>query len=143
MAFSMSIPMAFAAVKNEIPETAWLLYIANLLWVLAYDTLYAMVDKKDDIKIGVKSTAILFGEADLQVTATIQAMFIFGMLLVGGKFELNGYFYLSVLIASALIAWQIVYCRKRQPERCFKAFLNNNWVGFILFVGIFVALQSK
>ncbi len=143
MAFSMSIPMAFAAVKDEIPDTAWLLYVTNLLWVLAYDTLYAMVDKKYDIKIGVRSTAILFGEADLQVTATIQGMFIFGMLLVGGKYELNGYYYLSVLIASLLIAGQIYYCRKRQAERCFKAFLNNNWVGFILFIGIFIALQTK
>ena len=109
MAFSMSIPMAFAAVQDEIPMTAWLLYIANLLWVLAYDTLYGMVDKKDDLKIGVKSTAIFFGEADLQIIGIVQAMFIFGMMLVGGQFGLNYFFYISILISAALIAdWKSV-----------------------------------
>ena len=139
MAFSMAIPMAFAAVQNEIPSTAWLLYITNLLWVLAYDTLYSMVDKKDDLKIGVKSTAIFFGEADLQITGIIQTMFIFGMLLVGAKFDLNYFFYVSIFIASLLIVWQIYYCKNREPQKCFKAFLNNNWVGMIIFCGILVA----
>ncbi len=88
-AFSMAIPMAFAATLNEIPKVAWLLYIANLLWVLAYDTLYGMVDKSDDLKAGIKSTAILFGEADLQIIAIIQGLFIFGMLLVGQFYELG------------------------------------------------------
>jgi 4-hydroxybenzoate polyprenyltransferase len=139
MAFSMAIPMAFAAVQNEIPVTAWLLYITNLLWVLAYDTLYGMVDKKDDLKIGVKSTAIFFGEADLHITMFIQALFIFGMLLVGAKFELNGYFYISLTVATLLIARQFYMCRKKESQKCFAAFLNNNWVGFVIFVGIFVA----
>ncbi len=139
MAFSMAIPMAFAAVQDEIPMTAWLLYITNLLWVLAYDTLYAMVDKKDDLKIGIKSTAIFFGEADLQITAMIQGMFLFGMILLGGQFDLNGYYYLSLVIASLLIAWQIYSCRRRDPQRCFRAFLNNNWVGFVIFCGILIA----
>ncbi len=139
MAFSMAIPMAFAAVLDEIPMTAWLLYIANLLWVLAYDTLYGMVDKKDDLKIGVKSTAIFFGEADLQITATIQTIFLFGMLLVGTKFELNYFYFIGLVVASGLIAWQIYSCRNRQPEKCFKAFLNNNWVGFAIFIGVFLS----
>lgn len=139
MAFSMAIPMAFAAVQNEIPTTAWLLYVANLLWVLAYDTLYGMVDKKDDLKIGVKSTAIFFGEADLQISATIQGMFLFGMLLVGTKFGLNHYYFISLLLAAGLIAKQIYSCRNRQPEACFKAFLNNNWVGLIIFVGVLLS----
>jgi len=139
MAFSMSIPMAFAAVQDKIPNTAWLLYIANLLWVLAYDTLYGMVDKKDDLKIGVKSTAIFFGEADLQITALIQAMFLFGMLLVGSQFNLNVYYYLSLLIATLLITRQIYICRSHQPDQCFKAFINNNWVGLIIFCGILLA----
>jgi 4-hydroxybenzoate polyprenyltransferase len=140
MAFSMAIPMAFAAVQNEIPEIAWLLYVTNLMWVLAYDTLYGIVDKQDDLKIGVKSTAIFFGEADLQITAIIQSMFIFGMILIGSKAGLNEYFYLSILLASGLIVWQIFYCRNRDAEKCFKAFLNNNWVGLIIFCGI---LMSK
>lgn len=139
MAFSMSIPMAFAAVQDKIPNTAWLLYIANLLWVLAYDTLYGMVDKKDDLKIGVKSTAIFFGEADLQITALIQVMFLFGMLLVGSQFDLNAIYYVSLLIAALLIAWQIYICRFHQPDKCFNAFINNNWVGLIIFCGILLA----
>lgn len=139
MAFSMSIPMAFAAVQNELPMTSWLLYVTNLLWVLAYDTLYGMVDKKDDLKIGVKSTAIFFGEADLHITAFIQSLFIFGMLLIGVQFKLNFYYYISLAIATSLIVWQVIYCSKKEPHKCFDAFLNNNWVGFSLFCGIFVS----
>ncbi len=139
MAFSMAIPMAFAAVQEDIPNTAWLLYITNLLWVLAYDTLYGMVDKKDDLKIGIKSTAIFFGEADLQITALIQVMFLFGMLLVGSRFDLNAYYYVSLLIAALLIAWQVYLCRNHQPDKCFKAFINNNWVGLVIFCGILLA----
>ncbi len=139
MAFSMAIPMAFAAVQNEIPTTAWLLYITNLMWVLAYDTLYAMVDKKDDLQIGVKSTAIFFGEADLQITAIIQGLFVFGMLLVGSKFSLSYHYFLSLSIASGLIIWQIYHARKHQPEKCFEAFINNNWVGLVIFCGILVS----
>lgn len=143
MAFSMAIPMAFAAVLDEIPPTAWLLYIANLLWVLAYDTLYGMVDKKDDIKIGVKSTAIFFGEADLHITAIIQTMFIFGMLLVGSKFNLNYFYYISIFVAAILILRQILSCRRRSAEKCFKAFLNNNWVGLSIFVGVVLAKLTE
>jgi len=138
-AFSMSIPMAFAATNNEIPNSAWVLYIANLLWVLAYDTLYGMVDKKDDLKVGIKSTAILFGEADLQIIATIQGFFLFGMILVGSRFELNYWYYLSLVIATSLIVWQLYYCRKREREKCFVAFLNNNWVGAVIFCGILLS----
>ncbi len=138
-AFSMAIPMAFAASNNQVPMQAWLLYVANLLWVLAYDTLYGMVDKKDDLKVGIKSTAILFGEADLQIIGTIQAFFVFGMLLVGARFELNFWYYLGLFVASGLLAWQLYHCRKRQRENCFTAFLNNNWVGVSIFCGILLA----
>jgi 4-hydroxybenzoate polyprenyltransferase len=138
-AFSMAIPMAFAASQNEIPQAAWLLYVCNLLWVLAYDTLYGMVDRKDDLKLGVKSTAILFGEADLHIIAIIQGLFLFGLLLVGGKFGLDIYYYISVLIAALLIARQLYKCRKRQTEQCFAAFINNNWVGAVIFCGILLS----
>ncbi len=141
-AFSMAIPMAFAATNNEIPKSAWLLYVANLLWVLAYDTFYGMVDKRDDLKVGIKSTAILFGEADLQIIGIVQGFFIFGMLLVGQSFELNFWYYIGLITASGLIAWQIYSCRNRQPERCFNAFLNNNWVGLSIFCGILLAKMS-
>ncbi|WP_196140114.1 4-hydroxybenzoate octaprenyltransferase [Aliikangiella sp. G2MR2-5] len=138
-AFSMAIPMAFAASQNQVPMAGWLLYVANLLWVLAYDTLYGMVDKKDDLKVGIKSTAILFGEADLQIIATIQGFFLFGMLLVGARFELNYWYYLGLALAAGLIVWQLYSCRKRKREDCFKAFLNNNWVGASIFCGILLA----
>ena len=138
-AFSMAIPMAFAATNNEIPHSAWLLYVANLLWVLAYDTLYGMVDKADDLKVGIKSTAILFGEADLQIIAIIQGFFLFGMLLVGLRFELNFWYYLSLLVAAGLIARQLYSCKKRERDKCFAAFLNNNWVGASIFCGILLS----
>jgi 4-hydroxybenzoate polyprenyltransferase len=138
-AFSMSIPMAFAATDGEIPNAAWLLYISNLLWVLAYDTLYGMVDKKDDLKVGIKSTAILFGEADLQIISMIQGFFIFGMILIGAKFDLNYWYYLGLLVASSLIVWQLYYCRRREPNKCFTAFINNNWVGASIFCGILLS----
>ncbi|MDH5629167.1 MAG: 4-hydroxybenzoate octaprenyltransferase [Gammaproteobacteria bacterium] len=135
-AFSMSIPMAYAATNGEIDNLAWLLFICNLFWVIAYDTLYAMVDKEDDIKVGIKSTAILFGEADLTIIAVIEGFFLFGMLLLGGRYDLNGWYYLGLLVATALFAWQLYHCRKRQKNHCFIAFLNNNWVGFSIFCGI-------
>jgi 4-hydroxybenzoate polyprenyltransferase len=138
-AFSMSIPMAFAATNGEISSAAWLLYISNLLWVLAYDTLYAMVDKKDDLKVGIKSTAILFGEADLQIIALIQGFFIFGMVLIGAKFGLNYWYYLGLLTATALIVWQLYHCKRREPNKCFTAFINNNWVGASIFCGILLS----
>ncbi|WP_444995931.1 4-hydroxybenzoate octaprenyltransferase [Aliikangiella sp. IMCC44359] len=138
-AFSMSIPMAFAATNNDIPHSAWLLYVANLLWVLAYDTLYGMVDKKDDLKAGIKSTAILFGEADLQIVAIIQGFFLFGMLLVGSKFEMSFWYYIGLVCSSLLIAWQIYSCKDRERGHCFSAFLNNNWVGVCIFCGILLS----
>ncbi|MGX5203080.1 4-hydroxybenzoate octaprenyltransferase [Aliikangiella sp. IMCC44632] len=138
-AFSMAIPMAYAATNNEISNQAWVLYIANLLWVLAYDTLYGMVDRADDLKVGIKSTAILFGEADLQIIATIQGFFLFGMLLVGQSYQLNFWYYLSLIVAACLIAWQIYSARSRQPAVCFNAFLNNNWVGAVIFCGILLS----
>lgn len=141
-AFSMAIPMAYVATNDELPGVTWLIYIGNLLWVLAYDTLYAMVDKKDDVKANIKSTAILFGEADLQLIATIQGMFIFAMLLVGFHYELNYWYYLGLASAVSFIGWQLWYCRLRDPAKCFTAFLNNNWVGFSIFLGILLAKVS-
>ena len=138
-AFSMSIPMAFAATHNTIPDSAWLLYIANLLWVLAYDTLYGMVDKQDDLKVGIKSTAILFGEADLQIIAIIQGFFLFGMVMVGFRFELGFWYFLGLTVALGLVIWQLHSCKKREREKCFAAFLNNNWVGVSIFCGILLA----
>lgn len=138
-AFAWAIPMAYAAVKNTIDIEAWVLYISTLMWVLAYDTFYGMVDRKYDIKIGVKSTAILFGEADLSIIGIIQSFFMLGMLLVASRYELNWPFYLSWFIAAGLIGYQFWIARKRKPEACFAAFLNNNYVGMVLFLGIAIS----
>ncbi|MCW8125454.1 4-hydroxybenzoate octaprenyltransferase [Microbulbifer halophilus] len=136
-AFSMAIPMAFAAVTGEVPALAWLLYTANLLWTVCYDTFYAMVDRDDDLKIGVKSTAVLFGDMDRAMIGMLQLMTLFALLLVGQRFELGGIYYLGLAGAAGLFAYQQWLARDRQRDACFKAFLNNNWVGASLFAGIF------
>ncbi|SHF29577.1 4-hydroxybenzoate polyprenyltransferase [Microbulbifer donghaiensis] len=136
-AFSMGIPMAFAAATGEVPAQAWLLYTANLLWTVCYDTFYAMVDRDDDLKIGVKSTAILFGDMDKAMTGALQLLVLFALLLIGQRFELGAFFYSGLTVAAALFAYQQWLIRDREREACFRAFLNNNWVGAAIFAGIF------
>jgi len=135
-AFAWSIPMAFAAETGELNQSIWLLYLAVVLWAVIYDTFYAMVDRDDDIKIGVKSTAILFGEADRTITTFLQALFLFTLVLAGRKFELGLYYYGSLFLAAALFAYQQRLIKDRLPDHCFKAFLNNNYVGLVIFIGI-------
>ena len=135
-AFSWGIPMAFTAETGSLPAAAWLLYIANLLWTVAYDTYYAMTDREDDLKIGVKSTAILFGDADRVIILTLQGLALGCLLLAGSHFELGGWFHLGLLAAAACFAWEFWYTRDRDPQRCFKAFLHNHWAGLAIFVGI-------
>lgn len=135
-AFAWSIPMAFAAVQNEVPMVSWVIYASTLLWVLAYDTLYGMVDRDDDIKLGLKSTAILFGDADLDIVSLIQALFLAGMFLLGQQLELSLYYYVGWGLATALVIWQLYQCRSRKTEIYFKSFLQNNYVGLVLFAGI-------
>ena len=139
-AFAWSIPMAFAAQTNHIPLDIWLIYISTVLWVIAYDTFYAMVDREDDLKIGVKSTAILFGDQDRVITGTLQLFMIVTMILAGRKFGLGIFYYLSIAIAAGLFVYQQWLIKKREKDRCFKAFLNNNWVGAVIFVGILLDL---
>ena len=136
-AFSMGIPMAFAAVTGEVPAVAWLLFTANLLWTVAYDTFYAMVDRDDDLKIGVKSTAILFGDMDRVMTASLQVMVILALLMLGSRAELGALYYGGVATAAGLFSYQQWLVRDRQRDDCFKAFLNNNWVGAAVFCGLF------
>lgn len=135
-AFAWSIPMAFAAQTDELKTPIWLLYLAVVLWAVIYDTFYAMVDRDDDLKIGVKSTAILFGDADRAITALLQGLFILTMILAGRKFELSGYYYGSLCAAALLFAYQQWLIKDRQREKCFQAFLNNNYVGLVIFIGI-------
>ena len=137
LAFSWGILMAFTAQTGVLPPPeAWLLYVANTLWTVAYDTQYAMVDREYDLKIGVKSTAILFGEADKVMIGMLQAMFLLALLLAGGQFGLSVTYYLGLLVAAALLVYQQRLIRHRQADACFKAFLNNHWVGLAVFVAV-------
>jgi 4-hydroxybenzoate polyprenyltransferase len=136
MAFGWSVPMAFAAQTGAVPVIAWLVFIATVLWATAYDTLYAMVDRDDDVRIGVKSTAILFAEADRVIIAMIQGLLLFVLWLIGQRLELGGYYYTGLMVAMALIVYQQYLIRDRVPSECFRAFLNNNWLGMAIFVGL-------
>lgn len=136
-AFAWAIPMAFTAVKGDAPPlAAWLLFFATLLWTLAYDTYYAMVDRDDDVKIGIKSSAILFGRFDRRVILLCQALTLFLLVGLGLLLALGWTFYLSLVMVAGLFAWQYHHSRNYQREQCLEAFLNNNWVGLVVFVGI-------
>ncbi len=137
-AFAWSIPMAFAAQRGELPSTLWLVYIAVLLWTVAYDTFYAMVDRDDDIKIGVKSTAILFGEDDKAITGFLQIAVMGILVLVGVRFELSFIYYAGLMVAAGLFIYQQQLIRYRDRDDCFKAFLSNHYVGAAIFTGIFL-----
>ena len=139
LASSWSTPMAWVAVANELTVTTWLLFGANVLWTIAYDTYYAMVDREDDRRIGVKSTAILFGQYDLLMIALLQVTTLLTLLLVGWLQQLNGLFYASVLVAAALFVYQGVSARNRDRQACFQAFLANNWVGCVIFGAILLS----
>lgn len=135
-AFAWSIPMVFAAHLNALPRYVWLIYIATLLWTVAYDTLYAMVDRDDDIRIGVKSTAILFGDADRLMVAILQLSTLFCLILLGLELKFGWYFYSGLALSAVLFAYQQFIVRERDKAQCFKAFLNNNWAGMVIFLGL-------
>ncbi len=139
MAFGWSIPMAFAAQIGEVPRVAWLLYVINVLWSVIYDTMYAMVDREDDIKAGVKSTAVLFADADRVIIGVLQALMLLALVLLGRQLELPGVYSIAVAVALGLSLYQQYLIRKREPSACFKAFLNNNWLGFAVFAGLFLS----
>lgn len=139
-AFGWAIPMGWAAISESVPSACWLLFFANICWTVAYDTQYAMVDRDDDLKIGVKSTAILFGRFDKLIIGLLQFAALVLMALIGWKMQLGGSFYWSLLLAGALFLHQQRLIAARGREACFQAFLNNNYVGLVLFIGI--ALSS-
>jgi len=139
LAFSWAIPMAWAAQTNELPWMVWFLFTINALWTIAYDTQYAMVDRDDDLLIGVKSTAILFGRFDKLIIGLLQLATLVMLLWLGQYYQLGQSFYWSVLVAGALFVYQQHLIRHRERELCFKAFLNNNYVGMVLALGLFVA----
>ncbi|WP_326899363.1 4-hydroxybenzoate octaprenyltransferase [Kosakonia cowanii] len=138
-AFGWSIPMAFAAVSESVPLSCWIMFFANILWAVAYDTEYAMVDRDDDVKIGIKSTAILFGHHDKLIIGILQVLVMAMMAAVGWLNGLGWIYYATVLVAGALFVYQQVLIAGRERDACFKAFLNNNYVGLVLFLGLAVS----
>jgi 4-hydroxybenzoate polyprenyltransferase len=136
MAFSWSIPMAYSAAAGELSITTWLLFLANVLWTVAYDTMYAMVDRDDDLTIGVKSTAILFGRNDRLYIALLQLATLSVLWLVGWLEQLSSSYFSVLSITGLFFIYQQWLIRHRQRDACFRAFLNNNWVGMLVFAGI-------
>ncbi len=139
-AFGWSIPMAYAAVSESLPTTCWLMFFAYICWTIAYDTEYAMVDRDDDLKIGIKSTAILFGRYDTLIIGVLQLMTLVSMLTLGRMMGLGQVFYWSVLAAAGLFAYQQKLIAGRERDNCLRAFKNNNYVGMVLFFGILFGL---
>jgi 4-hydroxybenzoate polyprenyltransferase len=135
-AFGWAAPMAFAAQTGETPELAWLVFGTALIWAVIYDTFYAMVDREDDKKIGIKSTAVLFGEVDLFMIAGLQGLMVVALVLIGYRAELGFWYYLSVVLAAGMMAWHLWLARDRKPEGCFEAFLKNHYIGMVVFIGI-------
>lgn len=140
MAFGWSIPMAYSATLSTIPIEGWLLFIANINWTIAYDTMYAMVDKEDDLNINVKSTAILFGHFDRLIIGILQSSTLILFIIIAVMHPLLWRFYLLLAIAMAFFVYQQWLIKEREREQCFRAFLNNNYVGMIIFLAIIVSL---
>lgn len=135
-AFGWAVPMAFAAQTGQTEQLAWLVFGAALIWAVIYDTFYAMADREDDIKIGVKSTAILFGDADLFVIGGLQGLMLAALIMVGNMANLGFFYYASLVIAAILMAWHQWLARDRQPAACFQVFLKNHYIGMVVFAGI-------
>jgi len=136
LAFGWAVPMAFTAIQGEVPPVGWVLFAATVVWALIYDTQYAMVDRADDLTIGIKSTAILFGERDRLIIGLLQALMI-GLLVAAGVLAARGpAFYLGVAIGAVLFGYQQWLIREREPKRCFEAFLDNNRFGMVVFLGL-------
>ena len=140
-AFSWGIVMAFTATGAALADGAWLMFIASVLWIVAYDTLYAMVDREDDLRVGIKSTAILFGNADRAMVAALQASTVITLVMLGAQLHYGVGYFLGIAVAAALFVYQQRLIRDRRPARCFAAFRNNVWVGFALFVGTVIELE--
>jgi 4-hydroxybenzoate polyprenyltransferase len=139
IAFSWSIPMVYAATIEQFPLTCWILFLTNICWTIAYDTQYAMVDRNDDIKIGIKSTAILFGNYDKLIIGLLQIISVIGLLFIGLINQLSLMFYMALLLVIGLFIYQQWLIKNRDRNKCFSAFMNNNYVGFIIFLGLLFA----
>jgi 4-hydroxybenzoate polyprenyltransferase len=136
IAFSFGIPMAYAAVYNSVPPFAWVLLVLNLFWVIAYDTEYAMVDRDDDVRIGIRTSAITFGRFDVAAVAICYAVYIAGMAWAGRVLGLGTVYYAGLAVAAAMAAWHVWLIRTRERDACFRAFLHNHWLGLTVFAAI-------
>jgi 4-hydroxybenzoate polyprenyltransferase len=136
IAFGFGIPMAFAAINNEVPIVAWILLLANVFWAVAYDTEYAMVDRDDDLKIGIKSSAITFGRYDVLAIMLCYLITLILLLLVGNYLVMSIYYYAGLLMAAGVAIYHYFLIKNRDRENCFNAFLGNNWFGFFVFTGM-------
>lgn len=143
LAFAWAVPMAFAAEIQALPPIVWLVFVTTVVWAVAYDTIYAMIDRDDDIKIGVKSTAILFGQADRAIIASLQVLVVLSLCLIGDQAKLGQFYFLAVVAASTLFVYQQHLIRLRYREECFRAFKNNHWIGLIIFVGLLLDYISR
>jgi len=141
LSFGWGIPMAFAAQREAVPRVAWLLFVANILWVTVYDTMYAMVDRDDDLKVGIRSTAILFGDSDRHIIAILQAMTLGALLLVGRGLHLGAWYYAGLAAGAGLFAWHLWLIRDRDRDACFRAFRLNHWFGLAVFAGIVLSYR--
>jgi len=135
-AFGWAVPMAFAAQIESVPKQAWLLYVATIVWTTAYDTMYGMADREDDLKLGLKSTAILFGDYDRAIIGVLQSLFILALVLIGIDLDFSAIYFYALLLASGFLAYEQLMIIYRVPDYCFHAFLHNHWVGAIVFFGI-------
>ncbi len=138
MAYSWAIPMAFAAQLNYIPDVVWILYPVTILWIVSYDTMYAMADRREDLKIGVKSTAIVFADNDKMIIGLLQLCFTLGLFYVAWLVQGGPFFYPGIGISVLFSISQQYLIRDRDEKKCFQAFLNNHWLGMVIFIGIFL-----
>ena len=142
-AFSWGILMAWSAAAGQLSNAAGVLFIGSLMWIVAYDTMYAMADREDDLKMGIKSTAILFGQLDRLMIAVLQAFALLAMFMVGNLLDYQNAYFAGLAVAAALFAYQQYLLRRRRPAECLQAFRNNVWVGFALFSGTAAELAIR
>lgn len=138
IAFGFGIPMAFAAQTGSVPALAWWMLLANIFWTLAYDTEYAMVDRDDDVKIGIKTTALLFGRYDVAIVMACYAAMLAILVAIGNAVGLGWPYFTGLVVACGIALFHYTLIRERLREQCFKAFLHNNWLGFAVFCGVMV-----
>jgi len=138
IAFGFGIPMAFAAIQGTVPAVAWVLWVANIFWTIAYDTEYAMVDREDDVKLGLKTSAITFGQYDVLAVALCYALAIVGLALAGYLMGWGGFYVIGIVIAAMLSVQHVYWIRQRDRAACFRAFRHNNWFGASVFAGIVI-----